>query len=36
MPLGRMLSIHEAIEQRRQIQGIPLVDAKRKGALKIL
>ena len=36
LPLGRMLSISEALQDRRMIQGIPLVDAKRKRALKIL
>lgn len=36
LPLGRMLSIAEALEDRRAIQSIPFVDAKRKVALKIL
>jgi hypothetical protein len=36
LPLGRMLSIAEAIEDRKQIQTVPFVDAKRKSALKIL
>lgn len=36
LPLGRMLSIAEALEDRRTAQGIPFVDAKRKSALKIL
>lgn len=36
MPLGRMLSISEAIEDRRQEQSTPFVDAKRSNAIKIL
>jgi len=36
LPLGRMLSIAEALEDRKMTQGIPFVDAKRKNALKIL
>jgi hypothetical protein len=36
LPLGRMLSIAEALEDRKGIQGTPFVDAKRKSALKIL
>jgi hypothetical protein len=36
LPLGRMLSINESLENRKQIQSIPFVDAKRKSALKIL
>jgi hypothetical protein len=36
LPLGRMLSIEEALEDRNETQQIPLVDAKRKSALKIL
>ena len=36
LPLGRMLSIAEALEDRKGIQSIPFVDAKRKSALKIL
>jgi hypothetical protein len=36
VPLGRMLSIAEALEDRELMQGIPFVDAKRKSALKIL
>jgi hypothetical protein len=36
LPLGRMLSIAEALEDRKGIQEIPFVDTKRKNALKIL
>lgn len=36
LPLGRMLSITESLEDRKLTQGIPFVDAKRKNALKIL
>lgn len=36
LPLGRMLSISEALDDRRRIQGVPFVDAKRRMALKIL
>lgn len=36
LPLGRMLSISEALADRKAIQTIPFVDAKRRGALKIL
>jgi hypothetical protein len=36
IPLGRMLSISEAIKDRQDIQSVPLVDAKRKQSLKIL
>lgn len=36
LPLGRMLSIAESLEDRKGIQSIPFVDAKRKSALKIL
>ena len=36
LPLGRMLSIAEALEDRKMTQGVPFVDAKRKSALKIL
>lgn len=36
LPLGRMLSITESLEDRRLTQDIPFVDAKRKNALKIL
>lgn len=36
IPLGRMLSIDEAIADRKQIQSIPLVDAQRRSAIKIL
>lgn len=36
LPLGRMLSLAEAIEDRKRTQSIPFVDAKRKIALKIL
>jgi hypothetical protein len=36
LPLGRMLSIAESLEDRKEIQNIPFVDAKRKSALKIL
>jgi len=36
LPLGRMLSIAEALEDRRAMQDMPFVDAKRRNALKIL
>ena len=36
LPLGRMLSISETLADRREIQDIPFVDAKRKTSLKIL
>jgi hypothetical protein len=36
LPLGRMLSISEALQDRKQIRTIPFVDSKRKSALKIL
>ncbi|NOX58159.1 MAG: SMI1/KNR4 family protein [Planctomycetes bacterium] len=36
LPLGRMLSISESLQDRKLAQGIPFVDAKRKSALKIL
>lgn len=36
IPLGRMLSIDEAIDDRRQMQGIPIIDAKLRGSFKIL
>ncbi len=36
LPLGWMLSISESLQDRKMIQGTPFVDAKRKGALKIL
>jgi hypothetical protein len=36
LPLGRMLSIAEALRDRQETQDIPFVDAKRKNALKIL
>ena len=36
LPLGRMLSINESLDDRKQIQSVPFVDAKRKSALKIL
>lgn len=36
LPLGRMLSIAEAVEDRHREKEIPLIDAKRKSALKIL
>ncbi len=35
-PLGRMLPIGEALENRRMAQDIPFVDTKRKNAFKIL
>lgn len=34
--LGRMLSIDEAINDRRQMQSIPIIDSKLRGAYKIL
>ena len=36
LPLGRMLSIHETLADRKMIQNIPFVDKKRKISLKIL
>jgi hypothetical protein len=36
LPLGRMLSISESLEDRKQIQTVPFADSKRKSALKIL
>lgn len=36
IPLGRMLSIDEAINDRRQMQSIPIIDSKLRGAYKIL
>lgn len=36
LPLGRMLSISEALDDRKMIQDIPFVGSKRKGALMIL
>jgi hypothetical protein len=36
LPLGRMLSIAEAIDDRRLIKEVAFVDAKRKNAWKIL
>jgi hypothetical protein len=36
LPSGRMLSIDESLEDRKGIQSIPFVDAKRKNSLKIL
>jgi hypothetical protein len=36
LPLGRMLSIAESLEDREGAKNIPFVDAKRKSALKIL
>ncbi|GJM26876.1 MAG: hypothetical protein DHS20C16_32910 [Phycisphaerae bacterium] len=36
LPLGRMLSISESLQDRKQIQKVPFVDSKRKNALKIL
>ncbi len=36
LPLGRMLSIEEALEDRASTQAMAFVDAKRKSALKIL
>lgn len=36
IPLGRMLSIDEAVADRQQIQSIPLVDAQRQSAIKLL
>lgn len=36
LPLGRMLSIAEALQDRRDTKDIPFVDAKRRNALKIL
>lgn len=36
LPLGRMLSISEALDDREMIQEYPFVDSKRKSAIKIL
>jgi hypothetical protein len=36
IPLGRMLSIRESLDDRAKIQKIPFVDSKRKNAIKIL
>ena len=36
LPLGRMLSISESLQDRKMIRGIRFVDEKRKSALKIL
>jgi hypothetical protein len=36
IPLGRMLSIAEAIDDRQMEQTIPFIDAKRRNSLKIL
>jgi hypothetical protein len=36
IPLGRMLSIDEAINNRKQIQSILIIDSKLRGAYKIL
>lgn len=36
LPLGRMLSIAEAIDDHKLIQGVAFVDSKRKSAWKIL
>lgn len=36
LPLGRVLSIEEAVDDRQQIQSVPFVDAKRRSAVKIL
>lgn len=36
LPLGRMLTIRESIDDRTMIQKIPFVDSKRKKAIKIL
>ena len=36
IPLGRMLSISESLEDRAMTQKIPFVDSKRKNAIKIL
>ena len=36
LPLGRMLSISEALDDRNIERDIPLIDSKRKSALKIL
>jgi hypothetical protein len=36
LPLGRMISIDEALKDRQAMQSVPFVDAKRLSALKIL
>ncbi len=36
LPLGRMLSISESLQDRNMIQNVPFVDQKRRNALKIL
>ncbi len=36
LPLGKMLSISESLEDRELIQKVPFVDPKRKRAIKIL
>ena len=36
LPLGRILSIKEALADRKRMMGMPFVDSKRKSAIKLL